>query len=347
MLIKHQRTHQRGLGPFMCSSCDEMFKFKSGLDHHNRLKHTTKLSTEKELKTESQIQYLCSFCKKIYKSKSFLERHEEKCQLPNSSKDINLKQHHYHFYSCSYCLKQYKSKSNFEIHIASHEKGNEMEDYEYLHVEEETLLEAIYDSENDNKDQDMNSADELSEDFLNNIDENLVTVVKIETERFVPDEENIRSMETPDFGPPCIYESEDVEDYIIEQNDEVDFFETIIAEEFEPSSSLSDNDIIEQDHDFIFSESIEDRNKGEFMSDENSKVEIAGKETFKIQRTKKGKLGSLNESICDTCGATLKNTSHLKRHIQRKHQKDSHNLSCTICNSKFLLSYDLKRHMIK
>lgn len=52
--------------------------------------------------------------------------------------------------------------------------------------------------------------------------------------------------------------------------------------------------------------------------------------------------------ICDNCGSLFKSKSHLKRHFARTHgDKSKFKFACTQCDKKFLLNYDLQRHLIK
>lgn len=330
MLVKHTRTHFQGMGPFTCSLCDELFKFKSGLDHHHKLKHTVKTEFAKEPKEKLNFSYKCSFCEKIYKTMKHLERHEEihvtdeqlKCSESNCEKLFkNLKELTRHeqqahkdviYYSCFYCSKLYKSKSNFEIHISSHESESIIEELD------ETGAEEAFEDEIDD--------DEVSDDeLLKNIDENMVSVVKIETERFVDECENT------------------IEDYFIddEVDDGMEFYETIIADELE-SPPMNEEEEITIGNEIVLSETEH------FKVDDTLKTNLVlNGERVKVHRNKKSKPFDDKQSVCDECGATFKNNSHLHRHIQRKHQKDSHKLECDVCGSKFLLNYDLKRHMIK
>lgn len=52
--------------------------------------------------------------------------------------------------------------------------------------------------------------------------------------------------------------------------------------------------------------------------------------------------------ICDNCGSLFKSKSHLKRHFLRTHgDKSTFKFSCSQCDKRFLLNYDLQRHLIK
>lgn len=354
MLIKHQRTHFQG--PFACSICDEVFKFKSGLDHHERLKHTAKPAKPKEQKEKSLSFYECSYCKKLFKSLKVLNRHEDHHERLKEtvSRNSKPKQDNSGFnYCCSYCLKQYKSKSNFEIHIASHEVGNDLEDYGYVIEElvENDEMEEIDENQepDDDHDEMLFETDELDselvpDELLKNIDSDIVSIVKIETERFVDAMSEADENAENDLDDNIICEEtiEDVdyfnedpeeENFIIEADDDADFYETISVEELQ-SPSVGEVDVITQGVDFLVPDSVQDEQPSEVHE-----------KKIKSQRTKTSLMES--QSVCDVCGASYKNNSHLKRHIQRKHMQDSHRLECDVCGKKFLLNYDLRRHMVK
>ena len=367
MLIKHQRTHFQGMGPFVCSSCDQIFKFKSGLDHHNRLKHTVKAAASKDSLEQKVMLFKCSICKKSYKTQKHLKSHEEyhktdeqlKCPIKNCTKVFkNSKELAKHdkddhkepvFFSCCYCLKVYKSKSNFEIHLSSHERENNMEEYQYvidsnneMISNEETEYAIIEDEVS--ADDIIEEDSSVPESLMRNIDESLVCIEKIETERFINEPEKIEEDakdEQIDEHDTTDYLIDDEVDYLIERDNGIDFYETIITEDLEPSP-LSEADEITQDSDFILSETIITD-----ASNDAQDVQALPEGKSETLRIKKLKPGMFKPTICDECGSRFKNNSHLKRHIQRKHRKDSYKLKCDVCDTKFLLNYDLKRHMIK
>lgn len=347
MLVKHQRTHFQGMGPFTCNLCDELFKFKSGLDHHQKLKHTVKAAHLKEAKEKLNFSFKCSFCEKIYKTMKHLERHEElhttdeqlKCSDSNcaklfkNSKELTKHEQQVHkeviYYSCFHCSKIYKSKANFEIHISSHESESNIEELENSDrdnelVHQETLKDEIADAE-----------EAFEDDLLKNIDADMVSVVKIETERFVEPTTEV------------LDETEIItDDYFIEEVDDgMGFYETIITEDFVQSPTSEDEVIISADE-FVHNDA-NCSNDVDTFKDNDFNTQLMSCEKVRVQRSKKSKLVEDKQSVCDECGATFKNNSHLRRHIQRKHRKDSHKLECDVCGSKFLLNYDLKRHMIK
>lgn len=353
VLIKHQRTHFRGMGPFVCRLCDQTFKFKSGLDHHNKLKHTIKA---KESSEGSLMLYKCFYCEKLYKTIKHLREHEKfhqsdepiKCseqsctKIFESSKDLSRHVKNIHrkpvIFTCDYCLKTYKTKSNFEIHISSHEREEDMQEYQYFieSKSDEFQLEEEPESIIDHNDLIGNIG--LPESLLKNIDEDLVQIVKIESETFV-----VEVLETDEEEPVETLDSldhlieEEAEDFLIERDCETNFYETVIAEEIE-SPSFETDDIEDQDYnDTIIHEEVENCHVEELMS-----VQEHQSTTNRSKNSSGDK-----QSICDECGSKFKNNSHLKRHIQRKHRKDAYKLECDVCGTKFLLKYDLKRHMIK
>lgn len=355
MLLKHQRTHS-GAGPFECVLCSLVFKFKSGLDHHNKLKHQEKDSKPKVTKPNKTFE--CEFCGKKLVSLAGLQRHESihksnECSCGETfDNQQELRQHQKIEHSlavifrCVYCLKQYKSKANFEAHIASHEKENEMQDYEY--VIEEEKEETYLDEEESEAFNDIGIPTEL----LKNIDESLVSIVLVKTEESEPDSKEIEEVEElPESEPEAAvmeslediayFNDDEVENYLIERDNGMDFYETIIAEELEPTG-LCDDDMIAQDDDYILSDSLAQADSQEFI-EESMEAEDVQTVNLKVPRTKVNG----QKCVCESCGSTFQNNSHLKRHIQRKHQKESHKFECDQCGKKFLLNYDLRRHMAK
>lgn len=380
MMVKHQRQHQ-GVGPFRCDLCEKTFKFLSGLEHHNRLKHSIKMIVLKDTSLKPTARYNCSICRKKFGTLHAFQRHVDshnddsekflECTSLNcskvfkNSKDLAKHEQNVHtglvFYGCSYCLKQYKSKSNFEIHIASHEKGNEMQDYEYVIDEEDEgkmAIEEVYEGETCAQNDNYTDHDDYSgipKSLLKNIDESIVSIVKIETEIFIPElSDTEKGIEDEKYeSEQSIVDIERLnriehcdENCLEEVNDGMDFYETIIAEELE-TAPLNESDLIPHNGEFILTDSILLQDSNSFI---NSKtINVSNVEGLEIQRVKKPKPKTSNDkqSVCDECGAIFKNNSHLKRHVERKHRKDHHNLECDVCGLKFLLNYDLKRHMVK
>lgn len=331
MLVKHQRTHFQG--PFTCDVCNIVFKFKSGLDHHQKLKHSLKTVVRTEPKETLNFSYKCSFCSKLYKTLKHLERHEEihtvneslECSdascttsFKNSkelTKHVNKAHKEVVYYSCFYCSKVYKSKSNFEIHITSHDS-----DYN---------IEELTDSDNELKEEaTCTDPEEADYELLKNIDENMVSVTKIETERLMEPTTEIENTDEHFF-----FENE--------ADDGLSFYEAIIAEELE-SSPINEEETMTYTDDFVIYKNSPSNDTSMISQGKTSKKQSVSSEKVKTQKKVNEKI-----SVCDECGAAFKNNSHLRRHVQRKHRKDSHNLECDVCGSKFLLNYDLKRHMIK
>lgn len=319
MLIKHQRTHFQGMGPFICSICcpNEKFKFKSGLDYHVKIRHTDKLPSKV---TTNVILYQCSICSSNYKSRKQLQRHEDShatdgkisCSLCpkvfRNAKDLAQHEKKNHkeitIYTCSYCQKQYKGKQNFEIHVGSHE--NEMADYEFVGEEDDISV----------------AEDPCDEtDLLKHIDEEMVSVVKIETRRFVND-------------PVPVFSSDETEDIFIKE------------EEYQPEDQENIDDFIIEDDGCdddgnIFAYEARSELSG---PEETVNTQDLIEEQFPVTEefTKPIKNQSL---VCEQCGISTKNKSHLTRHYQRKHLQEF-NYSCDHCSKRFLLLYDLKRHMV-
>lgn len=316
--------------------------------------------TKEELKTLRL--HDCSHCERKFRTRNLLQRHIENSHDVDLELETNFatakivkirtksERSAYvqkELFSCSYCLKQYSSKSNFEIHILSHEIGNEMQSYEYVVEDEddETIKDEISDHEtNENCLQDHEDYLGIPKSLLKNIDESLVSIVKIETETVSPEpidevcegEEILINMNTDHM-----YD----EDYLVEDSEDMNYYETIIAEELEPHSLENDDIIAYQPSNS--SSPLGDSNN--FDSGEEKFICLVNDGDLEVQKAKrtKTKQRSDKQSICDECGATFKNNSHLKRHIERKHRKESHSLECDVCGQKFLLNYDLKRHMVK
>lgn len=368
-LLKHQRTHFQG--PFSCTSCNEVFKFKSGLDHHNKMKHAEKYAIVKEPKLKCDMVFGCSACDKTCRSMKLLERHQAQmhgdpdedqqfqCNIQNCSKTFKSsrdrtkheKADHKEIvlYTCRYCLKVYKSKANFEIHISSHEKGEEMQDYEFLIESPDEIIEEEWDEDDIEKEQ-------TPEDLLKKIDESLVSVVKIESEIFVDDlieqdedncyakDESLETVVEEESNEHIHYLMDDeAECYLIEQDDGMELYETVIAENLE-ASTLNVDDAMSQNSKYILTN---DNSVEQIGSEDDAEglqiVKMSNESTKNKKRDSRGVV----LIVCHECGSTFKNKSHLRRHIQRKHRKEDYKLECDVCGAKFLLNYDLKRHMVK
>lgn len=346
MLVKHQRTHFEK-GPFQCSVCDEIFKFKSGLDHHTSLKHRAHSEKEpgsKDVKNKPTVLYQCEKCQKLGKSMKWLERHEAFChklkepltchKCPKTFEDPkNLEKHkkthqqEAHFI-CSYCQKLYKSKSNFVVHIASHENRDDMKDYEFVI---DPIIEEVYD---EGEFIEVSSNEDDPEALLRKIDEDVVSIVKIETKRLVKgsteeksevNETNqelgfesldAESLDRNDYSEIVEGEIEDL-DYLIDHDEKMYFYETIITE-------ISESDAKENQEEIYVLEEV--------CSQSESGKNIL--EKSKQQKSERNK--NTSKSICDECGAIFKNNSHMRRHVQRKHRKESYKFECEICGSRFV-----------
>lgn len=333
MLVKHQRTHF-DKGPFSCVFCDEVFKFKSGLDHHTKLKHLEKETSSKDSKPKVTEFYECPICNKLLKSLKQLQRHEasshqmyeavacSKCSMTFddlAELELHEKTHQEEsFYSCSYCHKLYKSKHNFAIHLSSHENSDDMKDYEFVI---DPIIEEIYEEEDSNEENPINEYKH-------------VAIMRIETKKQVKANEEviemkqetnleINSLESLDTNDYSEIIEDEVEDYLIDHDDGMDFYETIIAEEFEPS--------------------VENSNENEdvfVLQDDN--IDLDTNDQLKSKRTK-----SSNKSVCDECGATFKNTSHMRRHVQRKHRRESYKFECEICGSRYVFINSRNNNLTK
>lgn len=335
MLRKHQRIHFPG--PYECEKCLQVFKFKSGLDYHTQLKH-------KHVDLENAKIYVCPECGREFRKSIAYENHR-KLQHPLSNqsfspKELNPKSRRPNIkivksaeseLECQYCHKRYKSKANFVVHLASHENAEEMQDYDYIISKDEEVLDDTDEAEQ-HLDEDIEAAivQDSSENLLKGVDEDLVSIVKFETERFVDvpgtqiSSAEVDSQSMIDDTVEALegegYLPYDDADYLVESVHHEDVIEDAMAE-LEPEYL-----------DFYASENIEQTD--DLMGTSLTRLEIT-------------QAAANNTGVCDECGKSFKHSHHLKRHFMRKHQIDSKKLECDICGAKFLLSYDLKRHMIK
>lgn len=334
MLRKHQRIHFPG--PYECNECQLVFKFKSGLDYHNQLKH-------KEYDLKSAAIYECADCAREFRCESTFENHR-KLQHPLSGlagqrirpKELNPKPRREQVKAakpdpdleCHYCHKRYKSKANFQIHLASHEKAEEIHEFDFINSTE--LYETAGTEQHLDDDIECAIEHDSSDNLLKGIDEDLVSVVKIETERFleVP-ESNLFSdgTDSPSIVDDTVeaLEGDDFLDY-----DDVDF----LVETMPPEEELED-----------VGADLEPQFLDDYISEHDERVAEL-KETD-LGHSQTASIIGNNNGVCEECGKSFKHSNHLKRHVMRKHQIDSKKLECDICSAKFLLRYDLKRHMIK
>ena len=314
MLTKHQRTHFTG--PFKCELCNEVieFKFKSGLDYHIQQKHVNK----SEKKTRTVTIFKCSYCDKEFRSLQAFETHElthgnsvETGMCLEVQSDEPIKKTAQGDLECKYCFKRYKTKQNYVIHLALHENSKDLEDFEFIVDNEEHLIEE--------------AVDDPEEDLFKNIDEGLVSIVKIETKRYVDESEDIESTNVDQTIQPSeeLLDSEhfltydETVDYLVEHEDELDLYKTTITDELE-------NELDE--------------------SEETNQVPSSNI-CFSV---KPQKLDPIDKScLCEECGKGFQARSNMKRHFNRQHRKENNKFECDLCGSRFLLNYDLKRHMIK
>lgn len=176
------------------------------------------------------------------------------------------------------------------------------------------------------------------EDFLKNIDESLVSIVKIESKRFINNaiEEDNEELSNSWVGGNSNRSTDDLieeeEEVLAEREVEIYFQETVDAEEIE-TTLVTEDDMTVQDYTLVYDCGY---------TEINSSNEAENNNKITSRSLAKGVV-----AICHECGSTFKQKSYLKRHIQRKHQKEEYKLQCDICGAKFLLNFDLRRHMIK
>lgn len=229
---------------------------------------------------------------------------------------------------CQYCHKRYKSKANFAIHVASHEKTEEMQDFDFMSSKKNF-------DETDEKEQHLDSDIEntlepdSSDNLLRGVDEDLVSIVKFETERLIkmPDSQVFSEEPERESIPDDTLEALEGDDFLA--GDDIDYLIETVQHEDEMEDAIAD--LEPQYLDYYASEDVEQTDDLE--------------ETV-IQPVIAPVIGN-NAGVCEECGKSFKHSYHLKRHVMRKHQIDSKKMECDICSTKFLLRYDLKRHMIK
>lgn len=203
-----------------------------------------------------------------------------------------------------------------------------MQDYDFINSEEKKIFDDTDETE-EHLDTEIENAIEqhLSDDLLKGVDEDLVSIVKFETERFVEVPDSQVNSEEPESQSIADDTVEALEGDNILGYDDMDYLiETVHEEEI--------GDLEPQYLDYYASEGIEqsvDLEETSATQPETCKTPIFGN----------------NTGVCEECGKSFKRSNHLKRHVMRKHQIDSKKLECDICCAKFLLRYELRRHMIK
>lgn len=270
MLIKHLRIHFKG--PFSCSVCQEIFKYKASYDHHSK-KHDKELNREpnmtRSLPKEKHFQ--CKICFKIYKNLKSLQNHEENHykgrKIIEKDKKIT-KAPTEELLTCFVCNEGFHHKRDFENHLTSHEEQYKFDD---MIVEEEL------------------SDNEIVNEFVE------------QTEIEYANETNIDSIDVDILG-----------------------------------------------------DSLNDTQYDEFKENPNSEISLHREKDTELETGNQIAVEASTKScrtekiICDICGMLFLNKSHLRRHHARKHRdKTDYNFECGSCGAKFLLKYDLQRHLIK
>ncbi|CAO1341821.1 unnamed protein product [Diamesa serratosioi] len=325
MLIKHERTHFQGLGPFVCENCSEEFKYKSGLDYHYKIKHTQKPVTASKAKKEDKKvkQFSCEACDKIFNTNSRYKRHmfmhSERlfsCDICNksfkSTYDVvkHRKSHVGSYFTCPICSKKYKDRQNFAIHITSHELGNTAGGFEEL--DDENIISTFTEMETEPQDV-----------IFKQVDEELVSITKIETKRLINETSQIDETVNLENDVETVYE------YLLDEDGISN-----IAEDYHRKDDFEECMCIQCETWF-------DR-----KNDLDVHVNLCGKIIEIKPATSQERKETCQSKICDVCGNISKTSGDLKKHFMRKHLK-KYQFSCDHCPKKFLLSYDLKRHMVK
>lgn len=116
----------------LCDTCGEVFKSKSHLNHHKKVKHE-----ENEI---GPIKCKHPECTKTFKVPHYMHRHLKRCHSGKKEYICNecgkqyvfissLRQHMkihsgtFPIKSCSYCSQKYKTQKSVEIHIRSVHTG--------------------------------------------------------------------------------------------------------------------------------------------------------------------------------------------------------------------------------
>lgn len=325
MLIKHERTHFQGMGPFVCEHCKEEFKYKSGLDYHYKIKHTQKPVVESKAKRISKElkQFSCEVCDKTFSTNSRYKRHmfihSERlfhCDVCDksfkSSYDVvkHRKSHIGSYFTCHICSKVYKDKQNFSIHLTSHELGNTVGGFEITEYDDSlsTFTEL---------------ATEPQDFMLKQVDEELVSITRIETKRLINETPQVEDTANLENDVETVYE------YLLDEDGTSN-----IAEDYQMKEELEECMCIQCEAWF-------DR-KDDLLAHIDVCVSIIELKPITLREIK----DQCQSKICDICGNVSKSSNDLKKHFTRKHSQNFQ-YSCDLCPKKFILSYDLKRHMVK
>ena len=135
--LKHQRIHETGNETFFCSICFLEFKYRSGFNYHNQMKHhkrppPTKI-TQKNASKDSE--HTCEECLKVLPNKYSYNRHKsvhaprsfacEQCGVKfKAPYDLQKHQkvHETLYFRCRACPRFFKEQKVLDVHMSHHSK---------------------------------------------------------------------------------------------------------------------------------------------------------------------------------------------------------------------------------
>ncbi|XP_070500995.1 zinc finger protein 84-like [Chironomus tepperi] len=365
MLIKHHRTHFKG--PFTCHVCNEVFKYKASFDHHFKIKHETKETSE--LKTTDKVKnYECKICFKVYKNFKSLQNHEENHSKGSENKAKRIKSA-VETFICYVCNKNFDHKQDFEIHLTSHE-----DDLEYG-IEDMIIKES---PDIDNTIEQESVMEYVQEDSLDAVDitikqEQLPEIMDGASQSYVEDNETIKKVIKEENGN---IEFENIEqetmnlyslDFKPKQRIKKDILEKIVCDIcgmlFMNKSHLRrhharkhrDKSDYKYECDICAVKFLLRYDLQRHMIKHNSVRDIECpqcKKQFKTKSSLDCHIKSIHDRsklekqfVCNICSRSYFHKRHLDYHT-RKHT-DDRRYGCDKCDKSFLYSDAVKWHQIR
>lgn len=288
-------------------------------------------------------QFNCNHCGKSFKTRDVMLKHQ-RVHEPNTGP-----------FTCTVCDHQFKFKTGLDYHLKRvHQKEKKKGKIESTEsqITLEKLNDKIKDIEPPNESNIPNDELEMCKNY-----EFIVEVVEKQEESEDEDpiqEENVNETFEEIFISPLPssdFFSELDDNQLLKQIDKnyvlVEKITLLMDEEQKVDSEESciDKYIIshgldtEQDDGDIFEQLIE---KDEDLDNVSMTCFDDEEDIIATNQTKI----DLKSLTCETCGSSFKSKSNLNRHVQRKHDKSSYKIKCEICDKKFLLDFDLKRHLM-